>query len=212
MTNNAFFNTFLKKDDLFHKTQNNPITQKEIWSPTYIRNISIKLTDNNNEMINDNLGYFEYVDYFPGPNGRKITRLQRGHTFWQGEMTNYRIKDFANLSEIKRVFAHNFGVQVNAATVLPVPINAATNEDNVDAIIGAERFVVKNILYRKDDDFDTNYWFPNYQGKFTNLSTPNTIQQPAIPQKTKFFPNNFMSEKQKESFLWLKASDRLAQI
>ena len=62
------------------------------------------------------------------------------------------------------------------------------------------------LMYRKAlSDKDTNYWFPDYQGKFTNLASK--IRQQPIPppynKDAKFVPQKYLSDKQKEGLVWL---------
>ena len=205
MSNNTFFNKFMHKDEVFYATQNNPITKKEIWSPTYIDRYYYSLTNNAGNVIDRLIPYDENVRYYPGINLRNIkqTRLQPRHVRARTYMFDHKIQPM-ELQKARMAIIDEFKDHKPLPLQdLPRPVDEATNQRNMKALISIGRFKFRKVTTKKEDDFDANYWFPDYQGKFTNIATPNTAQVPSPPNNSNFFPPKYLTDRNKASFIWL---------
>ena len=56
--------------------------------------------------------------------------------------------------------------------------------------------------YEMDDD----YWWPLWEGKYTLMNEKSKVKQPQPPYSNKFLPPKFLSDKNKEAFVWLNNS------
>ena len=197
--NNTFFNNFLKKDKFYHTTQNNPIYKKIYHQPKYVDETRINFARSNMANIDNTRGYNSRIAYYPP--GRKNTRLPIG-----GAITNYNVMKYhiENPKNIKQLIRKHIGVRPAPMRVLPPPINVQNTIENQKALLSVGRFNLITFTKDKPSDYQTNYWYPDYQGTFTNLASKNSIQ-PKTPfhMNTNFVPKKYLNDKQKEGFVWL---------
>lgn len=211
MADNNFFRNFLKKDKFFHATQNNPVHKKTYHQTPYVINARIHFTDNANARIG-NAAYDQNVRFHPAPAMGMDDGIQRVRLPVMRASRNIPFETSRQLStsySVKRTTMEEFGEKParNVLNILPnvdIGMNLADRiKENQAALASIGRFEVGTLTHLKPDDKNTNYWYPDYQGTM-HFTSKNTIQAPTPPISDDFVPKGYLSNKQKESYVWLK--------
>ena len=218
MADNNFFANFLKKDKLFHATQNNPVHKKALHQLPYASTIRLHFQDNAGHRIVG--AYNELVRFYPAPGapaidqGQQRVRLQAAN----------RLKTFVPLrqniqietkEQFRQYIADEFAQKPPyGAQVLRDPVAPNRNEktlENQKALASVNHYRFHTYRDRKPSNSDANYWYPDYQGNY-HFSTRNSINVPVkFPEHLHkpsnlptFLPKGYLNNKQKESYVWLK--------
>ena len=249
MADNNFFRNFLKKDKLFHATQNNPVHKKALHQLPYTKKATIRFLNNAGQPIPVG-NYNEIVRFHPAPahgvdNGTQRVRLPSSYRYHSFSTTRKLPKTIYNAPDLRDYIRDNFSDKparavgqmlpnVNPIAVgrnrpvvgrngkrykhrrsgrhgyIPRSDRAERIKENQQALASIGRYEIVNIEQTKPNEFETNYWYPDYQGNY-HFATRNSINVPiTFPEHLhkpsnlpKFIPKGFLSEKQKESAIWL---------
>ena len=212
-SNNLFFKSFFKKDQMWNQIQNDPIAHNELmpgWRPTRT-NYLITQADGSvgaapiDEMVN-----------FGPVIGNKRLYWDQPLANWGGTLAD---KPWIRRVDQMREVIKGFGRTPNAASVYQNPATPgytpaqalAARRGNIRAWIAADRFHqtpvdrnTANFNWVKTDD----YWLPHYEGELYSgvLPEKNVKRMPTSSDKDmKFLPSKpFLSDKQKEYYVWSK--------
>ena len=213
MANRQFFNNFLKKDEMFQTTQNNSILKRTYWGPKFLKTARVRMTDRHFNSIPLAHNYSQLVQYYPGNIpyiNRKRTRLPAGEARHRYYIMQQRIHP-SEEEYLEKHIKTKIGKRPAPADVLPNPFVAGNPNrirTNRKAMLSVNQFYVDEGTQGKPNSYVEDYWHPDYQGDF-EFATANSIQPPTPLNNSNFIPKNFLSNKQKESFVWLSVSPAL---
>ena len=215
MSNRQFFNNFLKKDELFHITQNNSIFKRRYWGPRIVNSIIANLTDAAGNVLNPANDYAANIQFYPNQVPAipaKLVRIPAGEGTPRYNIKQGKIIAGESDDTIFKYVQENIGIRPQVAEVLPnslAPVAMAVYNTrvrrNVKAMIADGRFELSDIVYKLPGRSNSDYWHPDYQGNF-EFATSNSAQPTTPTYQSNFIPKNYLNDKQKESFLWLTFS------
>lgn len=222
MSDKHFFNNFFTKNKLWNEIQSNPIAHQALWSSYYPGRTIMNLTRANGTNIYDAARHGAYsrrIQYYPPPeptrrtialyNRAKLTPLTKTNdTPTKRFQTNQQVKDYWR----------SFKRKPAPGTDLPYPVDTREKYfKHIYALMAAGQYRVTP-LDRNDPDQiwwqDTDYWFPDYEGDFKNLVEKSVKKIPIPPydNDAPFLPPKFMTNKQKESYVWMVGGNEMFNL
>ena len=199
MVDNSFFNNFLKKDKMWQHIQNDPIARQDMWNNLQIKTIGYRVLDQNHQHSRRNINFVHNGFTLRMPAGR--------HNWRQTFYRDYPYFEKRNIAQkYDNIYMPDF---VDPVPDYPNPIDDATRRTNSS---GFRRYGFYKIRYVKTQRENADYWFPKWEGQFTQMNEKSKIKSPAPAYNTHFLPPKYMNDKQKEAFLWLVNGNAMYRI
>ena len=224
MSNNVFFNSFLHKgnNQIWNAIQNDPIAHQYLWSKSYVSAVPYNLTDTRGVQLDNTRDRTRYHRFYPRPAVAHRIVIPATFSRYRFRVKNPEIKKIDNIHQAKS-FVKNLGQKPAQAAVLPNTrnadgtINRVNTAENIKAYLASNNYTIPSMNELNDRWIwrqDTDYWWPEYQGKYNTLTEKSKAKKP-IPKYNKdvpFLNTNFVKDKHKEAFMWLMAGNGLYNI
>ena len=221
MSDKKFFNNFLTNNKLWNEIQTNPIAHQYLWSSWYPNRVRIHLTDplDGSRIGNPAAGAANTITrrfrFHPAPANRYNVRIVHGYGIRRIDTSDKKIENIAQA----RAAVDSQGIKPALGVAIPRPyihgvLNAPNAEDNFLAWLSSGKYNLESMdrnnstwQWRQESD----YWWPDYQGHLDTLTEKSKAKTP-IPKYDKdvsFLPNKYMSDKQKEAYIWMVGGNEM---
>ena len=210
MSNNNFFQSFFTNNKLWNEIQNNPIAHQYLFPHKIPFSAQYHLTNTAGQKVTTLHRYTQRRRYYPPPEPTRRTRVRVDHVTGLIDSFPKSVKHLRHLQKYildkhaENIPAPGVNLQSYVAMGLTPAQRTETSKANANAMLGKGYYDLVNVDYYNDDD----YWLPNYEGNFLNLSEKASRKLPHSYNKdAKFLPKNqYLAPKQKEALVWLNAN------
>ena len=215
MSNKIFFHNFFSNNKIWKQIQSNPIAHQYLMPNKYKEIISFRLQDDQDPPVDLPAAHYSQRHRFYGPHPAINYNIRLSDDFaGQTFDVNKQMKKPMTKYQIRQHILDNYTQIPDPANDLPNPrshgITAAQklerNLQNTRALLyfGQFRAEERGDLLTRDD-----YWLPYYKGNFTSLAEKQSRRAPKPHKRdVKFLGQaQYMTPKQKEAYIWLKASE-----
>lgn len=216
MSNSLFFKNFFKDNKIWNEVQNNPIARQHVFPNKVPGNVMWRITDWGGRLVNHGTNINRRHRFYPPPAGRHRMRVHGDivdEVFRRPIQGMY--KRSLNKAEKIDYVKQKEGQRPEVGVPLPNPLLYGLNQaqqharsiPSIRALVYSDKFSVQpDEPYHEWVNAD-DYWLPYYEGDFMLIPEKAVKRQPKLYNKDiKFFPKQYISDKQKEALVWLTAN------
>ena len=213
MSNNNFFNNFFKKDKLWSDIQSNPIAHQYNWSDQYVSRVLYRPTFRSRRIARnvdiDTRLRRDQVPHIANANHRPRLRMPANRMNWNMRFDDKEVAPTHQsvVSYLTQEFNQDDPNPGAAGAGYRNPVNDNARQENIRGFIKYGLFRPTRYEVKIDDD----YWFPNWQGSYTQMSEKSKAKMP-YPREIKTFQPPKMNSKQTEAFFWLNGGNYMNHI